>query len=91
MFAVKKLMLESLLNFRLKTMSHDELLIALENIIVDKVANVPTARNRKIDTSAPMWIGVAAKGDGEHSREEKDQGVVDLALQAVHKGTGKGK
>ena len=31
-------------------MSFSELLIALENIIIDKVARVPAARHRKIDT-----------------------------------------
>ena len=51
-------------------MSYDELLTALENI-VDKVATVPTARNRKIDTSAPMEIGMAAKDDVENLREEE--------------------
>ena len=44
-------------------MSYSELLIALENIIIDKVATVPTARNRKTDTSAPMEIEMAAKED----------------------------
>ena len=72
-------------------MSYSELLVALENIIVDKVATVPTARNRKQDTSAPMHIGTAAKEDGECVREEGDQRIVELALQAVHKGTGKEK
>ena len=37
-------------------MSYSELLVALDNIIIDKVATVPTARHRKIDTSAPMEI-----------------------------------
>ena len=45
------------------TMSYNELLIALENII-EKVARVPTASNRNIDTSGSMEIGMAAKGDG---------------------------
>ena len=44
------------------TMSHDDLLI-------DKVATVPTTRNRKVDTSAPMEIGMAAKDDGDNLRE----------------------
>ena len=35
-------------------MSCREVLVALENIIIDKVSTVPTARNRKIGTSAPM-------------------------------------
>ena len=58
MLADKKLMPESLLNYRLRgtTMSYSELIVALENIDVDKVAMVPTARGRKYDTSAPMEI-----------------------------------
>ena len=62
----------------------------MENIN-DEVATVPTARKRKIDVSAPMEIGTAAKDDGELLREEGDQRIVDLALRAVYKGTGKGK
>ena len=54
---LRTFMLESQLNsrFRGTTKWYDELLIAKENII-DKVATVPTARSRKIDTSAPMEI-----------------------------------
>ena len=70
-------------------MSYSELLGALENII-DKVATVPTARYRKIDTSAPVESGLAAKDDGESVREEGNQRIVDFALQAVYKGAGKG-
>ena len=91
--AVKKLMPESLLNcrFRGTAMPYGELIIALENIIIDKVSTVPTARSRKHDTSAPMEIGMATKEDGENASQEGDQRIVDLALQAVYKGTGKGK
>ena len=62
MLAVKKLLPESLLTcrFRGTTMSYSELLVALEITIIDKVATVPTARNKKIDASAPMEIGMAA-------------------------------
>ena len=69
MLAVKKLMPESLLNYRFRgtTMSYSELIVALENIIVDKVATDPTARSKKHDTSAPMEIGMAAKEDGENA------------------------
>ena len=93
MLAVKKLMPESLLNYRFggTTMSYSELIVALENIIIDKVAMVPTARGRKHDTSAPMEIGMAGKEDGENASQEGDQRIVDLALQAVYTGTGKGK
>ena len=65
--AVKKLMPQSLLNFRFRgtTMCYDELLIALEKIIIDNVATFLTARNRKVDTNAPMKIGMSTKDDGE--------------------------
>ena len=77
--------------FRGTTMSYSELIVALENITVEKVVTVPTARNKKHDTSAPMEIGMAAKEDGENASQEGDQRIMDIALQAVHKGTGKGK
>ena len=91
--AVKKLMPESLLNYRFRgtAMPYGELIIALENIIIDKVSTVPTARSRKHDTSAPMEIGMATKEDGENASQEGDQRIIDLALQAVYKGIGKGK
>ena len=63
----------------------------MENIIIDKVSTVPTARNRKNDTSAPMDIGMAAKDVGEHLREEVGQLIVDLPLQAVYIETGRGQ
>ena len=90
MLAVTKLMLESLLkySFRGTTMSYSELLVALDSIIIGKVATVPTARNRKIDTSAPMEIGVAAKDDGKSAREEGDQRIVGFTLEAVYTRTG---
>ena len=56
MLAVKKLTPENLWNFRFRgtTVSYEELLVALENIIIDKVSTVPPTRNRKNDTSAPV-------------------------------------
>ena len=91
--AVKKLMPESLLNYRFRgtTMPFDELIIALENIIIDNVPTISTARSRRHDTSAPMDIGMAIKEDGENTSQEGDQRIVDFSLQAVYKGTGKGK
>ena len=55
MLAVKKLMPDSLLNYRFTgtTMSYSELIVELENIIIDKLAMVPTTRGRKHDTSTP--------------------------------------
>ena len=38
-----------------------------------------------------MEIGMAAKEDGENASQEGDQRIMNLALQAVYKGTGKGK
>ena len=54
--AVKRLVPESLLNYRFRgtTLPHEELLIALENIIVDKVTSHSIS-----NTSAPMEIGMA--------------------------------
>ena len=56
MLAVKKLMLERLLNYRFRgtTMSYSELLVALENIIIDKVATVPTAEKGRL-TQVLRW------------------------------------
>ena len=51
-------------------MSYSELFVALENIIIDKVATVPTARSRKHDTSAPMDIGMEEREDGEYASQE---------------------
>ena len=51
----------------------------MHKIIIEKVSTAPTTRQKKVDTSAAMEIGMAAK---ERS--------MDIALQAVYKGTGKG-
>ena len=93
MLAVKKLMPESSLNnrFRGTTMSYSELIIALENIMIDKVSTVPSSKSRRNDTSAPMEIWMAAKEDGENVSQEGDQRILDLALQPFYKGIGKGK
>ena len=76
--AVKKLMPESLLNYRFRgtAMPYGDLVIALENIIIDKVSTVATARSRKHDTSAPMEIGMATKEDGENASQEGDQRIL---------------
>ena len=93
MLAVKKLMPESLLKYRLRgtTMLYSELIVALENIMVDKVVTDPTARNKKHDTSAPLEIGRAAKEDGENASQEGDERIMNIVLQAVYKGTSKAK
>ena len=94
MLAVKKLMPMSLLIYRFTGTTrqcHNEIIIAVENIIVDKVSTVPSSKIRRNDTSAPMETGMAAKRNGESVSQEGDQRIMDLALQAVHKGTGKGK
>ena len=83
----KKMMPESLLNcrFRGTTLPHDELLITLENIIIDKVTTHSASKVEKTDTSAPKEIGVAAGTDGE---EEGYGKASELAVQAVYNGTG---
>ena len=49
MLAVKKLIPESFLDYRFRgaTMPYSELIIALENIIVDKVSTVPSSKSRR--------------------------------------------
>ena len=93
MLAVKKLMPESLLNYRFRgtTMPYDELIIALENIIIDKVSTVPTARNRKHDTSAPMEIEWQRKKMERIQAKKETSESWTLLCRAVYKGTGKGK
>ena len=51
---------------------------------------VPTLRSRKNETSVSMEIEMAAKEAGKNASQEGDQRIVDLALQAVYEGTGKG-
>ena len=87
--AVKKLVPESLLNcrFRGTTLPSDESLIALENIIIDKVTT-HSAKVKRIDTSAPVEIGMAAGTDGEETFEEGHGKASEIAVQAMYKGTG---
>ena len=72
MHVVKKLMFMNLLNFTLRgtTLKYKQILIALGNII-DKGSTAPTIRQKKVDTSALLEIGVAAKNDSESSRKEE--------------------
>ena len=93
MLAVTKFMPESLLNHRFRgtAMSYSELIVALDDIIIDKVAIVLIAKGKRHDTSAPMEIGMATKEDSENASQEEDQRIMDFVLQAVFKGVGKGK
>ena len=54
-------------------MSHEELLMALENIIIDKVTTHSVFKVRKIDTSAPLEIGMAEGSNraGKGQRQER--------------------
>ena len=72
LLAVKRLMPESLLNcrFRGTTVPYEELLIALENIIIDKVTRHSVSKVKKFYTSASREIGMAAGADGEEAFEE---------------------
>ena len=92
MLAVKKLMLESLSNFRFRgtALNYEEFTIALENIIIDKVSTAPTSRQKNINTTAPMEVGIAAKDDSESSREEGDERIMGISLQVEYNRAGKG-
>ena len=72
------------------TLNYEELLISLENIILDKVSTAPTTRHKKIDTSAPMDIGMTAKFGSERSSYQGDQRIMEIAKQTFYKGAGKG-
>ena len=80
---------ESLLTYRSRgtTLPYEELHIALENIIIDKVTT-HSPKVKKIDTSAQMEIGRTAGTDGEEAFEEGYGKTSELAVQAVYKGTG---
>ena len=88
--AVQKLMPGSLLNYRLRgtTLPHEESLIPLVNVIKDKVTTHSVWKVENIDTSAPMEIGMTAGTDGEEAFEEGYGKASELAVQAVHRGTG---
>ena len=64
--AVKKLMPEGLLNNRVRriTLSDEELLVALENIIIDKVTTFSASRRKKTYTELP-------NGDRHDGREQR--------------------
>ena len=68
--------------------ANEELLIALDNIIIDKVTTRSASKVKKIDTSAPQDIGMAAGTDGEKAFEEGYGKASELAVQAAYKGTG---
>ena len=81
---------ESLLNYRSRgtTLPYEELLIALENSIIDKVTTHSIPKVKKIDTIALMEIGTTAGTDGEEAFEEEYGKTSEFAVQAVYKGTG---
>ena len=87
---MKKLTRESLLNcrFRCTTLPHEELLNALENIIIDKVTTHSAPKVKKNDTSALMEIGMATGADGEETFEEGYGKAPEIAVQAVYRGKG---
>ena len=91
--AVKRLMPENLLKSRfrgttLPSLPYEELLIALENIIIDKVTTHSVSQVKKIDTSAPMDVGMAAGTECEEAFEEGYGKTSELAVQTVYKGAG---
>ena len=72
--------------FRGTTLPFEEMLIALENNIIDKVTTLSASKVKKIDTSAPMEIGMAASTDGEEAFEEGHGKTSDLAQEKGGKG-----
>ena len=83
MLAVEMLMPESLLNFRFRgdTTRHEELLVALENNIIDK------PENQTEESRHESEIEMATKAKGQDNRYQR---IMDITLQAVYRGAGKG-
>ena len=81
---------ESSQNYRLRgtTLPYEELLIATENITIDKVTAHSVSKVKKIDTSAPVEIGMTAGTDGEEACEGWYRKASQLAVQAAYRGTG---
>ena len=69
-------------------MPYEELLIALENVVKDKVTTHSVSKVKKTGTSEPMEIGMAGGTDGEEAFEKGYGKTSELAVQAVDKGTG---
>ena len=60
-----------------------------KNIIIDKVTSHTLSQVKKIDTSSPMEIGMAAGTGGEETFEEgHGKKTSELTVQAVYTGTG---
>ena len=55
---------------------------------MDRVATHSVSKAKKIDTSAPLEIGMAAGTNGEEAFEEGHGEAPELAVQAVYKGRG---
>ena len=74
MLAVKKLMPESLLNYRFRgtTMSYSELFLALENIIIDKVSTVPPQFESRKTTQVLRWKSEWQRGKTVKVRAKKE-------------------
>ena len=73
MLAVKKLMPESLPNYRFRgtTMSYSEIHCTGEHNVLTRCRQSRKSKSRRNDTSAPMEIGMAAKEDGESVSQER--------------------
>ena len=93
MLADKKLLLECLLNcrFRETMMSYSELLIAVKTSSLTRKRQSRQRETGRLTRVFRWKHGMAEKDGGESAREEGDQRIVDFALQAGYKGTGKGK
>ena len=84
---------ESLLNYRFRgtTMSNSGRLHRTWEPRHRQGCDSPDRQKRESWHEYSYGEGMAAKDDCESAREVGDQRIVDLALRAVYKGTGKGK
>ena len=74
--------------FRERTSKHEEILIALGNIIIDKVPTVQITKQKKFDTSAPLEIGMAPKDESDSSGEEGDARIMENGQRQLERWKG---
>ena len=69
-------------------MRYDELITALESIILNTDMTAPILKTKKSDTSTPVDLGMVAKDVHDATNDVEEQRIAAIAVQAVNKGAG---
>ena len=62
--------------------THDALIIALENIVLDTATPTPCSTPKNSDTRRPLDIGMAAGDESYETRDGEEQQISDITVQA---------